>query len=87
VAEKLLRSLADQFAIVEDGFDPQAELTKVTSPEILSTDHVRATEPALLPWSKPVKMVKAVQDLFKGYGWTGGFRSRTIYCLDLRRPT
>jgi hypothetical protein len=53
---------------------------------VLTTDHIRQTEPNLLPWSMPVKIVKTMQDLMKGYGWTGGFRSRTVFCLDVRKP-
>lgn len=85
VAERLLGLLSERF-VIADGFDPQAELSQMTSPDILSTDYIRETHPDLLPWSRPAKVVKAVQDLFKGYGWTGGFRSRTIYCLDVRTP-
>ena len=43
----------------------------------------RWTEPQLLPWSMPVRVYKAVMDLFQGKGWTGGFRSRTIFCVDV----
>ncbi len=85
VATELLRSLEDQF-VAQDGFDLQRELSQMTSPDVLSTDYVRATHPELLPWSTPAKVVKAMQDLIKGYGWTGGFRSRTIFCIDVRRP-
>jgi SAM-dependent methyltransferase len=85
VAQELLRLLGERF-VVEDGPpDLLRELDRMSGPDILSTDYVRATQPELLPWSKPAKVVKAVQDLFKGYGWTGGFRSRTIFCLDVRR--
>ena len=88
VAERLLQLLARKF-VSDDALDRPAELAKMTSMagEILSTDHVRATQPELLPWTRPVKVVKAMQDLLKGYGWTGGFRSRTIYCLDVRLPS
>jgi SAM-dependent methyltransferase len=85
VAERLLDSLAAKFRAC-GGIDAKAELAKMSEPGILSTDHVRATEPELLPWTRPAKMVKAMQDLLKGYGWTGGFRSRTVYCIDVRLP-
>jgi SAM-dependent methyltransferase len=86
VAEKLLRSLTEKFR-ADDAIDVKGELARMSEPGILSTDHVRATEPELLPWTRPVKVVKAMQDLLKGYGWTGGFRSRTVYCIDVRLPS
>ena len=48
---------------------------------ILTTDYVRDTQPDLLPWKHPA--LKAVHDLVKGHGWTGGFRSRSVYCVDV----
>jgi SAM-dependent methyltransferase len=50
---------------------------------ILSTDHVKSTEPELLPWRFP--MAKAVHDLIKGHGWTGGFRSKSVFCVTALR--
>jgi SAM-dependent methyltransferase len=67
MAAELLRMVMDKFRMPE-GFDPLRE--------------VRATEPDLLPWSKPARVYKAVTDLFHGRGWTTGFRSRTIFCLE-----
>ena len=84
-AERLLNVLSERFE-VQDDVDVMKELSRMTEPQILSTDHVRSTQPELLPWTKPVALAKAVQDLFKGYGWTGGFRSRTVFCLDVRLP-
>lgn len=64
--------------------DPLAELTAMDRPqELLTTDHVRQTNPELLPWKYP--LLKGVHDLFKGHGWTGGFRSKAVFCLDARR--
>jgi SAM-dependent methyltransferase len=83
-ASELLDSLRSKFQ-ADAGIDFRAELSHMSDSGILSTDHVRATQPELLPWSRPAKVVKAMQDLFKGYGWTGGFRSRTVFCLDVRR--
>ena len=40
---------------------------------------VRDTQPDLLPWKHP--MLKAAHDLVKGHGWTGGFRSKSVYCV------
>ena len=86
VAERLLGSLTEKFR-ADEGIDVKGELARMSEPGILSTDHVRATEPELLPWTRPAKVVKAMQDLLKGYGWTGGFRSRTVYCIDVRLPS
>jgi len=47
---------------------------------ILSTDAIKATKPELLPWRYP--MLKGVQDLMQGHGWTGGFRSKSVFCLS-----
>ena len=49
---------------------------------ILTTDYIRKTEPDLLPWKYPV--LKAAHDLVTGHGWTGGFRSKSVYCLDVK---
>jgi len=84
-AGELLEKLKTKFNPPDD-VDLSAELDRMHDPGVLTTDHIRKTEPELLPWSTPVKIVKSVQDMFKGYGWTGGFRSRTIFCLDVRKP-
>jgi hypothetical protein len=52
---------------------------------ILTTDYVRAAEPERLPWTRPARAYKAVKDLLSGRGWTGGFRSLTVFCLDALR--
>jgi SAM-dependent methyltransferase len=74
-ADRLLRMLALKFD-VPPGVDLQRELANMDGPrrdQILSTDHIRRTEPDLLPWKWP--MLKAAHDLLQGRGWTGGFRS------------
>jgi len=81
-AEQLLKVLAERF-VIPDRFDAQRELDRMHESGILSTDHVRKTEPHLLPWTTPVRVYKAIQDLLQGRGWTGGFRSRTILCIDV----
>lgn len=83
-ASELLQTLAGQFAM-PDAFDPRRELDRICDNGILTTDYVRATEPHLLPWSWPVRVYKAMVDLMQGRGWTWGFRSRTIFCLDATR--
>lgn len=65
-----------------NGFEWRRELERMTDTGILSSDHVQRTEPELLPWSFPVRVYKAVQDLVRGKGWTTGFRSRTVFCLE-----
>ena len=84
-AGELLEKLKAKFNPPDD-VNLTHELDRMHDPGVLTTDHIRQTEPELLPWSTPVKIVKSVQDLFKGYGWTGGFRSRTVFCLDVRKP-
>jgi SAM-dependent methyltransferase len=79
----LLNALAKQF-VVPAGVDLQGELARMDDPErnkVLTTDYVRETQPDLLPWKHPV--LKAAHDLVKGHGWTGGFRSKSVYCLDV----
>ena len=85
LAAELLGKVCSKFEML-DGFDAMRELDRMHAPGVLTTDHVRATEPQYLPWSPAAKVMKSVQDLFKGYGWTGGFRSRTVYCIDVRKP-
>ena len=85
LAAELLAKVSSKFEMT-DNLDTLRELDHMHAPGVLTTDHVRATEPEYLPWSAAAKVVKSVQDLFKGYGWTGGFRSRTVYCIDVRKP-
>ena len=74
-ATKLLQTLAEYFQI--DGVSVDQELSRMDARDatILSTDYVKRTDPQLLPWRYP--MAKAVHDLIKGHGWTGGFRSKS----------
>jgi SAM-dependent methyltransferase len=80
-ARELLAALARDFA-PEDGVDLAGELGRLAAePQaIVSTDHFRCVQPGLLPWKRP--LVKALHDLVTGRGWTGGFRSKSIYCLS-----
>lgn len=83
-AERLLRELQAKFTVPAGG-DLVAELARLDEPgSILTTDHVKKVEPDLLPWKYP--MLKAAHDLLHGHGWTGGFRSKSVYCLDVRKP-
>ena len=86
LASELLKMVEEKF-IFPPGFDPQRELDRMSNDGILTSDFVRATEPELLPWSMPVRVYKAMQDLLHGKGWTGGFRSRTIFCVELLRKS
>ena len=82
-ALKLLSSIERRFS-VPAGLDLHGELNRMDDPagqKILTTDHIRQTQPDLLPWKHP--MLKAAHDLAKGHGWTGGFRSKSVYCLDV----
>jgi SAM-dependent methyltransferase len=82
-AAELLRNVTDRFDVLE-GLDVTAELPKMSSPaSLLTTDRVKATNPELLPWRFP--MLKGVHDLIKGHGWTGGFRSKAVFCLSATR--
>lgn len=84
LAKELLGMVAAKFEIPSIS-DPIRELERMTEPGILDTEHIRKTEPDLLPWTFPVRVYKAARDLVDGKGWTGGFRSRTIYCVDTLR--
>jgi SAM-dependent methyltransferase len=86
LAGELLGMVAAKFQFPEDS-DPARELDRMGEDGILTTDYVRQTEPHLLPWSMPVRVYKAAHDLVHGKGWTGGFRSRTIYCLDVLKKS
>ena len=82
-AADLLENVTREFHPV-DAVDLHQQLQAMDdTAEILSTNHVRRTEPHLLPWKYP--LAKAVHDLIKGHGWTGGFRSKSVFCLDCRR--
>jgi SAM-dependent methyltransferase len=81
-AASLLNSVAKKFAAPTD-VDFRKELEAMDRPAetgILTTDHIRETQPDLLPWKSP--LLKAAHDLVKGHGWTGGFRSKSVYCLS-----
>ena len=82
-ATKLLQTLAEYFQI--DGVSVDQELSRMDARDatILSTDYVKRTDPQLLPWRYP--MAKAVHDLIKGHGWTGGFRSKSVFCVEGRK--
>ena len=78
VAADLLANVAEYFDL--GGVPVEQELDRMDDHnQILSTDHVKRTEPDLLPWRFP--MAKAMHDLVKGHGWTGGFRSKSVFCL------
>jgi len=82
VAQDLLNNVSEFFDT--SGVPIEQELNRMSDVEhILSTDHVNRTEPDLLPWRFP--MAKAVHDLIKGHGWTGGFRSKSVFCLSALR--
>jgi SAM-dependent methyltransferase len=81
VAGDLLGELSRRFIPAGD-IDLHKELARMENPEregILTTDHIRQTQPDLLPWKHP--MLKAAHDLVKGKGWTAGFRSKSVYCV------
>ena len=81
-AGELLAAVAERFDVPAD-FDALGELAKADDPSrILTTDAVRQTDPSLLPWRWPV--LKSTYDWLRGRGWTGGFFSLTVYCLDAR---
>ena len=82
-ATKLLENVQKQFD-VQQALTPVPELSKMDEKgQILSTDHVKATSPDLLPWRFPI--LKGVHDLLHGHGWTGGFRSKSVFCLSAVR--
>ena len=79
----LLSAISKKF-VVPSELPLLQELSRMDDPErerILTTDYIRDTQPDLLPWKHPV--LKAAHDLVKGHGWTGGFRSKSVYCLDV----
>jgi len=83
-ATKLLESMQRKF-VASDGVSLTEELKRMDNPErdkILTTDHIKETDPDLLPWKHPT--LKAVHDLVQGHGWTGGFRSKSVYCLEVK---
>lgn len=81
LAIEMLDKVEEEFDLPA-GFDWRRELDRMTELGLLTSDHVRRTEPELLPWTFPVRVYKAIQDLVGGKGWTMGFRSRTVYCLE-----
>lgn len=73
-----------KFFDVQNGLDVKQELNGMDSPSNrLTTDHVKTTQPELLPWRFP--LLKGVHDMIKGHGWTGGFRSKSVFCLSAIR--
>jgi len=81
-ARQVLSEVQKRFA-VEEGVNFAAELNNLHERNgILTTDLVKQTEPDLLPWKWP--MLIGLRDLLNGKGWTGGFKSKTIFCLSGR---
>jgi SAM-dependent methyltransferase len=81
-ARQVLSEIEKRF-VVENNFDSANELKKLHDGDgILTTNLVKQTEPDLLPWKWP--MLVGLKDLMNGKGWTGGFRSKTIFCLSGR---
>jgi SAM-dependent methyltransferase len=81
-ARQVLTEVGRKFA-VEEGLNAEGELKRVYERDgILTTDLVKQSEPELLPWKWP--MLMGLRDLMKGKGWTGGFKSKTIFCLSGR---
>jgi SAM-dependent methyltransferase len=82
-AAELLRGVQAQFD-VQENLDPLAELPKMSATDtILTTDRVKKEAPDLLPWRFP--LLKGLHDLTQGHGWTGGFRSKSVFCLSAIR--
>ena len=82
-AQALLEAIEARFAI-EPGLNAVGELARMDQKDvILSTDYVKRTNPELLPWRYP--LLKGLYDLIKGKGWSGGFHSKSVYCLEARR--
>jgi ubiquinone/menaquinone biosynthesis C-methylase UbiE len=79
-AVSLLEHVTRRF-VPQGGVDLMEELRRLDSQpqQILSTDYIRRTRPELLPWKYP--LAKAVHDLVSGHGWTGGFRSKSVFAL------
>lgn len=79
-ADELLRAVVEMF---DPDLEPIGELGKLDGDRsgMLTTDHVSKTNPGLLPWTYP-RPVMAAYDLVKGRGWTGGFRSKAVFCLS-----
>lgn len=83
MASELLDHVTKAFD-VQNGMDVKVELNNMDSPSnLLTTDHVKATQPELLPWRFP--LLKGVHDMLTGHGWTGGFRSKSVFCLSAIR--
>jgi SAM-dependent methyltransferase len=83
-AGRLLSLAAERFEPPE-GFDADAQFARLDRPDgLLTTDHIRATEPERLPWPHP--FLKSVVDLLRGRGWSGGFYRLAPFGAALRRP-
>lgn len=81
-AERLLKLIGEKF---DSPIDLLSELSRMHEKANLTSDHVRRTEPNLLPWTFPVRVYKAAKDLIGGKGWTAGFRSRTVFCCAVTK--
>lgn len=82
-AADLLNGVTAQFD-VQESLEPIKELDRMSDTKaVLSTDVIKQTQPELLPWRYP--LLKAAKDLIEGHGWTGGFRSKSVFCLSAVR--
>ena len=82
-AKDLLSAIGESFDVDEDMLWSHAERAYASSDGLLSTPEIRKTQPQLLPWKYP--LVQSFYDLWRGYGWTGGFRSVAPLCMAATR--
>lgn len=79
-AEQVVAGVLQRFGRLERATFYQKEFAKLDGArDLLTTDYIRRTAPELLPWKYPI--LKAVADMLRGCGWTGGFHSLCCFCM------
>lgn len=83
-AKTMFAALDEHFEASADSLWQQASVAYDSKgKDLLSTPEMKQRSPQHLPWKYP--LIQSFYDLFRGYGWTGGFRSVAPICMAIRR--
>ena len=80
-AVKLLNTLCQKF----ESDDEQSDIPSVLStPGILTTEHIVTVNEDLLPWKRPT-VIGQIKSILKGRGYQRWPKNFTVYCLSLTK--
>ena len=91
VIKRLHAHMKDDPQIVSMFIDEAKLAARLNHPHVVQTNKVGSSRGhhflamEYLDGQPLNRVLKAAKDLVQGHGWTGGFRSKSIYCLDVRK--